>query len=171
MRERTILTAVVLTALLWGLAAYGLGAGEARLNFVGLLQNGRQERGTEFSAESLGDLRIVVHYRDLSGIHHHTQRIELYSPDGSLYKRFSTEFTVAAGVAKPDKGKEHKGKEHKGKERKGNDRAGGWESVETRLPVWGTWITQHSLFRAWRVEVYLDRERMPITTGVFVLNP
>ena len=151
MRRRMILTAVALSALLWGLAPCGLEAGEARLSFVGHLQHGRVQGGTEFSAQSLGDLRIVVEYRDLSGINH-TQRIELYSPDGSLYQRFSTAFKVAATVAKL----------------KASDR---WEPVETRLPVWGTWITQYSLFGAWLVEVYLDRERMPITTGVFVLSP
>jgi hypothetical protein len=37
--------------------------------------------------------------------------------------------------------------------------------------VGGTWITEYSLFGAWRVEVYLDRDTMPITTGVFVLTP
>jgi len=44
-------------------------------------------------------------------------------------------------------------------------------AAEARLLVGGTWITQHSLFGAWRVEVYLDRETMPITTSVFVLTP
>ncbi len=64
---------------------------------------------------------------------------------------------MAAGVDKPDKGK--------------GRRVVRWERVETRLPVWGAWITQYSLFGAWRVEVYLDLERMPITSGVFVLSP
>ena len=43
--------------------------------------------------------------------------------------------------------------------------------VETRLPVSGTWVTQSSLFGAWRVDVYLDSEGMPITSGVFVVTP
>lgn len=44
-------------------------------------------------------------------------------------------------------------------------------SVETQLPVGGTWITEYSLFGAWGVEVYLDGEATPITSGVFVLTP
>lgn len=47
----------------------------------------------------------------------------------------------------------------------------GAPSLETRLPVGGTWITQHALFGAWRVDVFLDSQAMPIASGVFVLTP
>lgn len=164
MRRRTLLTAAVLSALLVGLAPQGLEAKEARLHFVGLLHDTRLVRGEEFAAGSLRDLLIVVEYRHLSGLH--IQRIELYSPDGSLYQQRSTEVTLAgdrvAGAGrKPDKGKG----------RGGEDKAGWGERVEVRLPVGGTWITEHALFGAWRVEVYLDSERLPIASGVFVLTP
>ncbi len=43
--------------------------------------------------------------------------------------------------------------------------------VETRLPVSGTWITQNSLFGAWRVDVFLDDGGMPITSGALLLTP
>lgn len=43
--------------------------------------------------------------------------------------------------------------------------------METRLPVGGTWITEYYLYGAWRVDVYLDREELPITSEVFVLTP
>ncbi len=49
-------------------------------------------------------------------------------------------------------------------------RARGWERVETRLPVGGTWITEHDLFGTWRVEVYLDTGRRTTTTASFVLG-
>jgi hypothetical protein len=109
----------------------------ATLQFVGVNHNGGLTGGAEFSGELLRYLRLVVGWKNLSGSH--TQRLELFSPDGSLYQQLPAQL---AGTAS-----------------------------EARLLVGGTWITQHSLFGAWRVEVYLDRERMPITTGVFVLTP
>jgi hypothetical protein len=82
-------------------------------------------------------LRILVGWQSLSGTH--SQRIEIFSPDGSLYQQFSTQF---AGTP-----------------------------VETRLPVTGSWITQNFLFGAWRVDVFLDSDKMPITSGAFLLTP
>jgi len=47
----------------------------------------------------------------------------------------------------------------------------GSASVETRLLVAGTWITEYSLFGTWQIAVYLDEERSPTRTGIFVLTP
>ena len=169
MRRRTLLTAAVLSALLVGLAPQGLEAKEARVHFVGLLHDGRLTGGEEFSGASLRDLLIVVEYRHLSGLH--IQRIELYSPDGSLYQQRSTEVTLAGDRGDGPKADKKGDKGDKGKG-PGSDRRGGrGERVEVRLPVGGTWITEHALFGAWRVEVYLDSERLPIASGVFVLTP
>jgi hypothetical protein len=44
-------------------------------------------------------------------------------------------------------------------------------STQTLIPVGGTWITEHSLFGAWRVDVYVDRETTPIVSQAFTLNP
>jgi hypothetical protein len=44
-------------------------------------------------------------------------------------------------------------------------------STQTLVPVGGTWITQHSLFGAWRVDVYVDRETTPIVSEAFTLTP
>lgn len=110
----------------------------ATLQFVGVNHNGSLTGGAEFLGGLLRDLRIVVGWKNLSGSH--TQRLELFSADGSLYQRLSAQFAGAS-------------------------------SVETRLAVGGTWITEYSLFGAWRVEVYLDGERMPIISEVFVLTP
>ncbi len=44
-------------------------------------------------------------------------------------------------------------------------------STQTLIPVGGTWITEHSLFGDWRVDVYVDRETTPITSQAFTLLP
>lgn len=109
----------------------------ATLQFVAMNNDGTSAGGAAFSADLVRALRILVAWQNLSGTH--SERLELFSPDGSLYQQFSTQF---AGTP-----------------------------VETRLSVTGTWITQYSLFGAWRVDVFLDSETMPITSGVFLLNP
>jgi hypothetical protein len=72
----------------------------------------------------------------------HRQRIELFGPDGTLYQRRFRDVTVTPG-----------------------------QPVNTRVPVGGTWITDHSLFGNWRVVVYLDTNQTPIASGAFALNP
>ncbi len=44
-------------------------------------------------------------------------------------------------------------------------------STQTLVPVGGTWITEHSLFGAWRVDVFVDRETTPIVSQAFTLIP
>jgi hypothetical protein len=44
-------------------------------------------------------------------------------------------------------------------------------STQALIPVGGTWITEHSLFGDWRVDVYVDRETTPITSRAFTLLP
>jgi hypothetical protein len=109
----------------------------ASLQFIAVNNDGTSAGGTAFSGDLVRALRILVAWQNLSGAH--SERLELFGPDGSLYQQFSTQVTGTP--------------------------------VETRLPVSGTWITQYSLFGAWRVEVFLDSGQMPITSGVFVLNP
>jgi hypothetical protein len=52
-----------------------------------------------------------------------------------------------------------------------------WRIVDTScsgvptLPVGGTWISEHSLFGDWGVDVYLDRDRAPILSRGFTLVP
>lgn len=118
-------------------ATGGTALPSATLRFVGVNNDGSQTGGAAFFGSVLRDLRILVGWTNLSGSH--TQRLELFTPDGSLYQRLATSFTGT--------------------------------SVEAGLPVGGTWITEHALFGAWRVEVYLDSQQMPITSGVFVLTP
>ncbi len=109
----------------------------ASLQFIAVNNDGTSAGGAAFSGDLVRALRILVGWQNLSGTH--SERLEIFSPDGSLYQQFAAQF---AGTP-----------------------------VETRLPVSGTWITQSSLFGAWRVDVYLDGGGMPITSGVFVLTP
>jgi hypothetical protein len=106
--------------------------------FVGI--NEREKRVRGFHFRDLRYLYIYVTWNLPGGPN--TQRIELFSPDGALYQRFSTEFTSPTSAT----------------------------TTETWVPVGGTWITQHSLFGAWRVEVYLDGSATPVATSGFVLD-
>jgi hypothetical protein len=150
------LTASATTAALTASATSGGGAitprgyvpplagteGTVRIQFDGLLHTGKSLSGGEqFSAAALRDLLITVAYQNLA-LGSHTQRLQLYAPDGALYQQFSTAFAVGGSVTQP----------------------------ETRLPVGGTWITQHSLYGTWRVEVYLDQARTPAAQRNLVLS-
>lgn len=110
----------------------------ATLQFVAVNQNGSETGGTQFSGGVVRDLKILVAWQNLAGSH--SQRLDLFAPDGSLYQRLSAQFT-------------------------------GSGTVQALLPVGGSWITQHSLYGAWGVEVFLDSARSPSTNGAFVLNP
>ena len=177
MRKSVVLSVALLAALLWSLpaeaaqtgpgrapATRGPGSssyvppviheeGHVRVHFVGLLGTGKEDPGREFSARRVGDLLILVEYRSLSP-GPHTQRLKLFLPDGALYQQFTSEFQVGSAQPARDKGHQQLG----------------WERVTTRLPVAGTWITEHALYGDWRFEVYLDQARQPTTHGTFVLH-
>jgi hypothetical protein len=181
MRKRIVLLAITLMiAALATSAAAGGGAtprayvpplagpeGPVRISFEGLLHTGKAlPGGAHFSAAALRDLLILVEYRDLAP-GRHTQRLHLYAPDGALYQQFATEFEVEGAGPTPRAGAHPAhGPAHR-------DPGGppGSEQVETRLPVGGTWITQHSLYGTWRVEVYLDQARTPTVYRNLVLSP
>ena len=40
-------------------------------------------------------------------------------------------------------------------------RPNGLRIRKVRVPIGGTWITEHGLFGTWTVRVYLDRETVP----------
>lgn len=126
--------------------AQGPGAGGAAsalaggVSFVGLLHDGRQVSGARFQTAQLRDLMIVVQWVSLVG--EHTQRLDLITPDGSVYQRLRTAVASADGQAR----------------------------VETRLPVGGTWITDYALHGTWAVDVYLDDGPSPFRRARFVLT-
>jgi hypothetical protein len=122
-----------------------------RVHLVGLLHTGKEDPGRQFSARNVRDLLIAVEYRDLTP-GRHTQRLKLFAPDGALYQQLTT----AVATNPPARGKGLRGP--------------GWERVTTRLPVGGTWITEHGLYGTWRLEVYMDTGRDAATTTTFVLK-
>lgn len=116
------------------------GFADGRLSFVGVTTNGRSRVGSEFPGASLRELRIVADWTELDRVHH--QRVEVSSPDGSLYQRFTD---ALAGTGRP-------------------------LSVTTRLPVNGTAIVDAGLYGGWYVELFLDDEEAPIARRGFVLT-
>jgi hypothetical protein len=117
----------------------------ALVQFIGLTQDQQLLERNDFEAQVLREVKINVWW-NVGGTH--TQRLELFAPDGSLYRRLSVSFDANA-----------------------LPRTQGRVLVQTLLPVGGTWITEYSLFGAWRVDVYLGSQSTPVTTASFVLNP
>ena len=165
MRQRLILLAALLRTVGFATSAAAASPpgylpplagpeGPVRVQFEGLLHTGKSlPGGAHFSAATLRDLLILVEYRQLDG-GPHTQRLKLFLPDGALYQQFTTEFGTP-----PEGGDRGKGR-----------RGPGWEQVETRLPVGGTWITEFGLYGTWRVEVYLNQARTPAAQRTLVLS-
>ncbi|MFI5338951.1 MAG: hypothetical protein ACHQ7N_03835 [Candidatus Methylomirabilales bacterium] len=141
-------------------------AGSVRLTFEGLRSTGQALwSGDHFSAEALRDLLLSVEYQALAP-GPHTQRLQLYLPDGALYQQVTT--AIEAGGAGKPAAEAHP---EQGMTPRAPGAQPGREQVVTRLPVGGTWITQYSLYGIWRVEVYLDQARTPTVQRTFVLAP
>ena len=113
--------------------------GPAHIQLVGINNKGHERRGQHFSPARLNTLVVVVNWRTLVGAH--VQRVELVTPAGSLYQRFTSD------VRSPD----------------------GYARVETPVPVAVTWITEYQLFGEWTVNVYLDGNTTPVATTNFTL--
>jgi hypothetical protein len=140
--------------------------GTVRISFEGLLHTGKAlPGGAHFSAAAVRDLLITVAYHNLT-LGSHTQRLHLYAPDGALYQQFATAFEVEGAGATPRAG----APPAHGLTHRDPGGAPGSEQVATRLPVGGTWITQHSLYGTWHVEVYLDQARTPAAYRALVLS-
>jgi hypothetical protein len=110
----------------------------AMVQFVAISRRGETLAGDSFEVGTMRDLKILVWW-SVAG--QHVQRLELVSPDGSLYQRFVAAFDTDAA-----------------------------KLVETMLPVAGTWITDHSLFGQWTVNVYLDDAQTPFTSASFSVS-
>ena len=114
--------------------------GSARVHFIAVTHDGRERRGQHFTAARVRILKIDVEWLTLVGAH--TQRLDLITPDGSVYQRFTAHVESVTGRA----------------------------TVETLLPVAGTWITEFSLEGQWTVNVYLDNAGTPVATASFTLS-
>jgi hypothetical protein len=115
------------------------GFADARLSFVGIGADGQTRVGAEFPG-GLRELRIVATWTDLDSGHH--QRLEVFSPDGSLYQRFSGAVSATGRAL----------------------------TVTNRLPIGGTSIVDAGLYGAWCVELFLDDEDAPIARRSFLLT-
>lgn len=111
----------------------------ADVSFIGINNHGHARGGHHFSPAQLNTLVVVVSWQTLVGAH--AQRLELVTPDGSVYQRLTTAVGSADGRAR----------------------------VETPVPVGGTWITEYQIFGNWMVNVYLDDDTTPLATGHFTL--
>jgi len=111
----------------------------ASVELIGVNHHGRERNGQRFDTDRLRSLMIEVHWKTLVGAH--TQRLELITPDGSVYQNLTGPVESVTGTA----------------------------VVETRLPVAGTWITEYDLHGRWTVNVYLDDAVKPITGAGFTL--
>jgi hypothetical protein len=116
------------------------GFAEGRLSFVGVGPDGQSRTGADFAGAALRELRIVATWSELERGHH--QRLEVFSPDGSLYQRFTSAFTASGRTL----------------------------TVTSRLPVSGTSIVDAGLYGAWCAELFLDDDEAPIARRGFVLT-
>jgi hypothetical protein len=119
------------------LAVTRKGRESARVELIGVNHHGREHNGQRFDADRLRSLLIQIHWKTLVGAH--TQRVELITPDGSVYQNLTAPVESATGTA----------------------------VVETRLPVAGTWITEYDMHGRWTVNVYLDDAVRPTTSAPF----
>jgi hypothetical protein len=109
----------------------------ASIELFGVNHHGREQRGQHFQPDRLRSLLIQVQWRTLVGVH--TQRVELITPDGSVYQNLTEPVASATGIA----------------------------VVQARLPVTGTWITEYDLHGRWTINVYLDDAVRPVTSTAF----
>ena len=113
----------------------------AAVELVGVTFSGKLMHRDDFSVQTLRHLQIRVAWN----VRGQVQHLELVSPDGAIYQRLDTRLDAG-------------GRSGRG-------------VVETVVPVAGTWITEHSLFGLWTVNVYLDRDHAPLTSASFLINP
>ena len=102
-----------------------------------------------FSILGVNQIDILTTWRNLSA-GDHVQDLKLILPNGDVYQVLHTEFTTAG--ANP-------------RGRVKALRTEGGHSLDTVLPVRGTWIQQFSLAGTWTVQVSLDGN--PVRTSKF----
>ncbi len=83
--------------------------------------------GTSFAVSTARDIAIRTSWKGLTSGQHH-QKTVLMLPDGSIYQTFETDFKIT----------------------------GKQSTIESVLPVAGSWIQQRGLKGNWTVAIYLD---------------
>lgn len=112
----------------------------ARVTVIGVSTKGQEHRGQHFAVDRLSSLVIRVHWKTLVG--QQSQRLELITPDGAVYQRFTADVGDVNGEA----------------------------TVDTRVPVVGSWIAQYHLVGTWKVRVYLGESTAPSAAASFTLT-
>jgi hypothetical protein len=113
----------------------------ATIEFESVGPRGRERHGDRIQGDARS-LSVVVEWKHLEDVH--AQRLALYAPDGSLFRRFTT--TFAAHGKQTD--------------------------VTSTLPVVGSAISDAGLFGEWCAEVFLDDDATPVVAKSFeVLKP
>lgn len=140
----------VLCSLLGALALAGAGDAGARarmpagdpatVSFIGITTRGNERTAEHFNPTNTATIVVKVSWRTLVG--HHRQRVELITPDGSIYQQFTTDVASSSGRA----------------------------VVKTPVRVAGTWMTEYQMFGEWTVNVYIDDSTRPVTSGHFTLS-
>lgn len=166
---RTVLCGLVLSLLLcWipGARAAERGdEGRAKVSWVSVgdsPESACHPRGRDFWIEEVRDVYVCVVWRGLAGTY--VQRLTFVSPNGHVYQTLTVPFSTP-GTPAPPESVEVEGQRH-GVARSGKDGAGK-TLVLARLPVAGTFITQHTLVGLWTVEVFLSDQ--PVGQGHFIL--
>lgn len=117
----------------------------------------------DFSLENLRDLHVCVAWQGLAGTY--VERLKVFAPNGNVYQVLPVAF-VTPGTSAPAGGVEFEGR------RLETTQAGRGAQNETlvlaRLPVAGTFISQHSLVGLWTVEVSLNGQA--VNRNTFLLN-
>jgi len=91
---------------------------------------------TSFSISKVRDLSVTVVWKNVpTGTH--TQRLDLFLPNGDLYQTFSSGFVQPAGLSSQ-------------------------LEVKQQIPVMGTWITQRELTGKWSVSLSLDGQNLSV---------
>jgi hypothetical protein len=143
MRDLAKIVALCLLAGALGLAAVAeatLPASEpATLSFVGITTRGNERTDDYFNPAHTATIVVVVSWQTLVGVHR--QRVELIAPDGSIYEQFKKNISSSSGV----------------------------KVAKTSVRVAGTWITEYQMFGEWTVNVYLDDDPTPVTSGHFII--
>jgi hypothetical protein len=112
-------------------------------------------RDASFSAAEIVDLEFQVLFpREVTGMHQ--LNLKVYTPQGHLYQNISVPFD--AGPFEVQEESQYDRGSAGDRRRRPTKR---YSMITERLPVAGTYITNHSMYGRWSVEAYLDKSLKP----------
>jgi len=117
---------------------------DAHVQVEGAGDDGRRHPGHRFSPRRVADLVVVVKWTHVDTAH--TQRLALIAPDGTVYRSTTALVSPEGAFARQ-------------------------ATVETVVPVRGTWIVDYNLYGGWCAEVYIDGTAEPVARRSFLIAP